>query len=173
MTPRSQHSQHQQNVPLFSRIMYPSHDAQTRPPSPSTPDESPPDDDAVPPFGVTVDSVCESLKISRVLHDKLYAPLSSLLRANGTHFSVHYTGPRMVSSRCAALSSNRPSELHNSESMSLILTQTSKLLRQYDGLHVVQTSSGEEALPYAPPIRSRRVGCGNVLLCRQACSRHW
>ncbi|KAK1758583.1 hypothetical protein QBC47DRAFT_295255 [Echria macrotheca] len=49
--------------------MYPSHEAQTRPQSPSTVDTSP--DRAPRASGITVDSVCERLGISRPIYDLL------------------------------------------------------------------------------------------------------
>jgi len=48
-------------APIFSRLMYPSHEAQTRPQSPSTVDTSP----SLRHGAITVDSVCAGLKISR------------------------------------------------------------------------------------------------------------
>ncbi|KAK4197636.1 putative fungal-specific transcription factor [Triangularia verruculosa] len=57
------------SAPIFSRIMYPSHEAQTRPQSPSTVDASPGhQDNAIP---ITVQTVCDALKISRATYDLL------------------------------------------------------------------------------------------------------
>ncbi|KAK4032701.1 putative fungal-specific transcription factor [Parachaetomium inaequale] len=61
---------HPTSVPIFSRIMYPSHEAQTRPQSPSTVDASPGNQDGVA-TGITVQSVCEALSISRATYDLL------------------------------------------------------------------------------------------------------
>ncbi|KAK0666799.1 putative fungal-specific transcription factor [Cercophora samala] len=57
------------SAPIFSRIMYPSHEAQTRPQSPSTVDASPGhQDNAIP---ITVQTVCDALRISRATYDVL------------------------------------------------------------------------------------------------------
>lgn len=60
---------HVTSAPIFSRIMYPSHEAQTRPQSPSTVDTPPGHRDRA--SGITVQSICEALKISRVTYDML------------------------------------------------------------------------------------------------------
>ncbi|KAK4671665.1 hypothetical protein QC764_607830 [Podospora pseudoanserina] len=57
------------SAPIFSRIMYPSHEAQTRPQSPSTVDASPGhQDNAIP---ITIQTVCDALRISRATYDVL------------------------------------------------------------------------------------------------------
>ncbi|KAK3937784.1 putative fungal-specific transcription factor [Diplogelasinospora grovesii] len=53
------------SAPIFSQIMYPSHESQTRPQSPSTVDAASPEQQrgAVP--AVTIEGVCEALRISK------------------------------------------------------------------------------------------------------------
>ncbi|KAK4161038.1 putative fungal-specific transcription factor [Cladorrhinum sp. PSN259] len=62
-------SNHSTTAPIFSRIMYPSHESLTRPQSPSTVD-TPSDHQGGGPK-ITVQSVCESLKINKATYDTL------------------------------------------------------------------------------------------------------
>lgn len=62
-------SSHSTSAPIFSRIMYPSHEAQTRPQSPSTVD-TPSDRQGGGPR-ITVQSVCDALKITKATYDML------------------------------------------------------------------------------------------------------
>lgn len=57
-------------APSLAQIMYPSHELQTRPQSPSTPDPSPERPNKGP--KITVESVCEGLKISADTYTFLY-----------------------------------------------------------------------------------------------------
>jgi hypothetical protein len=50
--------------------MYPSHEVQTRPQSPSVVDTSPAHENRMP-SGITVQSVCDALSISRATYDLL------------------------------------------------------------------------------------------------------
>ncbi|KAK4182350.1 putative fungal-specific transcription factor [Podospora australis] len=80
-------SNHGATAPLFSRIMYPSHEAQTRPQSPSTVDAvSPENQDAT--ARITVESVCNALRISRNTYDMLMEAYF----ANMTAFSLFRPG---------------------------------------------------------------------------------
>jgi hypothetical protein len=58
------------SVPIFSRIMYPSHESQTRPQSPSTAGASPENQNGVT-GGTTVRSVCVALHLSRATYNLL------------------------------------------------------------------------------------------------------
>ncbi|KXX78987.1 hypothetical protein MMYC01_206283 [Madurella mycetomatis] len=66
--------------------MYPSHEAQTRPQSPSTVDTPPGHRDRA--SGITAQSICEALKISRVTYDMLMASYFT----NMTSFSLFRPG---------------------------------------------------------------------------------
>lgn len=58
------------SAPIFSRIMYPSHESQTRPQSPSTAGASPENQHGVT-AGITVRSVCAALQLSRATYNML------------------------------------------------------------------------------------------------------
>ncbi len=61
---------HPTSAPIFSRIMYPSHEAQTRPQSPTNVDITRGHRDRVA-GGISVQSVCDALNISEDLYDVL------------------------------------------------------------------------------------------------------
>ncbi|KAK3987196.1 putative fungal-specific transcription factor [Cladorrhinum sp. PSN332] len=79
-------SNHSTTAPIFSRIMYPSHEAQTRPQSPSTVD-TPSDHQGGGPK-ITVQSVCEALKITKATYDMLMTSYFN----NMTAFSLFKPG---------------------------------------------------------------------------------
>lgn len=68
------------SAPIFSRIMYPSHESQTRPQSPSTADASPENQNGVT-TGITVRSVCAALQLSKATYDLLSVPSPNRLPA--------------------------------------------------------------------------------------------
>jgi hypothetical protein len=68
------------SAPDISQIMYPSHDAQTRPQTPSQSHDSP--GQPVAAQKITVDTICEGLGISKHVYDYLYVlfPVNSVIK---------------------------------------------------------------------------------------------